>query len=169
MTFKKPNQIVHVIRFQESADNRNPEYWQLVEAKIKSVHAIWPGPTVIDYTGVGDVVASYISSINPILIKFTERLKADIITHGTTEFEHGNVGLPAVDHVHTDGSVWSAEAECREFQINTDGIIWDFVCSMFLCLWVIAGKHNANGKPQQLSIMPSIPLIRGVSKYGSVR
>lgn len=161
----KPHQIVHCIRFQESADNRNPEYWRLVEAKIKVVHKRWPGTTVIDFTGVGDVVGSYIQSINPVMIKLNERLKADLITHGITEFEHGNVGLPHIEHVAKDGTVWLAENEVRDFQENTHGIIWDFVCALFLAMWVADGKEAGR---KEKKARPAITGVRGVSKNVAV-
>lgn len=168
MTLAKPSQIVHVIRFQENADHRNPEYWQSVEAKIKNIHSRWPGPTVVDFTGVGDVVASYISSINPILIKFTERLKYEMIIHGETEFEHGNVGLPVITHRQPDGSVWLAEDEIRNFQEDTRNIIWDFVCTVFLALWVISGKHCHSGQSSETP-NPCVPSVGKAKKYGTAR
>lgn len=165
---KQPHQIVHCIRFKESADNRNPEYWRLVEAKIKSVHKKWPGVTVIDYTGVGDVVGSYIQEISPILIKLTEKLKADIITHCVTEFEHGNVGLPLIEHVAKDGTTWLAENEIRDFQIVTGNIIWDFVCALFLAIWVADGKHSQSLKPKSQS-NPSVVVLKGINKHADLQ
>lgn len=164
---KKPHQIVHCIRFKEDKDNRNPEYWKKVEKKIKSIHRQWPGTTVIDYTGVGDVVGSYLTDIDPIMLKISERMREDLIENGLSFFESGNIGLPYIEQVEKDGTVWTAEDELRDFELNPKNIIWDFVCALFLGLWVIEGKHKKSEKPKEQA-RPSIVNVRGVKKHAMV-
>lgn len=166
-----PMQVVSWERSKESADYRNPEYWLRVEAKIKETHSRWPGRTGLDTTGLGDVVLSYVQSVRPISIQFASghggnRLKADIIENGLAMFEHGEIAYPeGIEMVEPDGSVWTLDDEVLNFAVDTEGLVWDMVCALFIAAWIVKGKHEENELPP-----PPVPSrVKGVSKHALVR
>lgn len=135
-----PYQIRNFERFQDPAGHRTASYWKTVENRIRLRAKTWGGPTIVDQTGLGDVVASYISDINPVMANFGRgQLREDMIAHGIGMTQRGEFGLPHCEQV-TQGEVWTAEDELRDFEPDQAGNIWDFVCCLFMGLWYLKGK-----------------------------
>lgn len=163
----KPLQLVSFERFQD-AENKDREYWKKVERRIKERDQKWFGKSVIDKTGVGDVVFSYIEEIDPIGIQLAQengRLREDIINEGITTIEMGMIGIPGGIEQVIDNELWTLRDELTDFDPeNLKYVIWDMVCAIFLAIWVARGHRFSNKeKPKKI---PSVCGVRGVNKHG---
>ena len=159
-------QLVNLERHRELPENRDPTYWQGVVAKVHFRHRKWGGLTAYDSTGVGDVVSSYIQDINAIGVYLTEKVKSGLIICGLDYIQNGRVGLPNIE-IPSGDEVWSTTDELLNFdEENTDKIIWDFVCALFIALWVSRGKHIPETNE---AAGPSVVAVKGATKYVSIR
>jgi hypothetical protein len=158
--------LVSVERYRDPKENRDPTYWQGVVNKVHFRHRKWGGLTAYDSTGVGDVVSSYIQDINAIGVYLTDRVKGGLITCGLDYIQNGRVGIPYIE-IPIEDEVWSTHDELLNFdEENTDKIIWDFVCALFIGLWVSRGKHSPDSTDL---VMPSVVGVKGASKYVAIR
>ena len=165
---ERPLQLVSWERFQDA--NRDRNYWQKVERSIKRRNEIWRGQTVIDKTGIGDVVFNYIEDMSPppIGIQLGQqrgKLREDIINEGLSTIENGKIGIPpSIEQIYNN-ELWTLRDELSDFDQNhTDVIIWDFVCALFLAIY-IANGHQIQTKEKKRTI-PNIVAVKGSSKYG---
>jgi len=151
-------------RYKEFTE-RNAQYWKNVETKIRARVKKWGGILVLDRTGLGDVVWSYLSDLNPIGINLATahgKLEQDIISEGLSHFETGKIGVPPdIEQItEPDNELWTLRDELTDFSPdNKDNIIWDFVCALFLGIWVARGHakpENNEPKPR-----PAVPMVAG--------
>jgi len=161
-------QLVSFERFKEDKDFRNPEYWPMAIAKIVQRHKDWPGKTVIDKTGLGDVVMSYIpKQVNAIGLDLGTfdrgtRVKQAIIQNGSSMINMGKVGIPWIEQI-TNGSTWTLQDEMRDLEEDTRGIVWDGVCALFLALYILKNNTFQNKPTAPRRVVGA----RGVSRYGT--
>lgn len=154
-------------RKQDNKENRNRNYWTLICQKVKNRHRMWRGKTIIDATGLGDVLDSMLSDINPMALKLHTNIRNEIIETGLSCIELGEIGLPLAQMSHVlNDSFWSAEDELADFDPqNLDSIIWDFVCALFIGIWAAKG-HSYGNKKQKKKSPPRInPIAKGRPKY----
>lgn len=139
-----PLQVRSWERWQEDKNNRDRKYWQNVAERVRARNAKWPGRTAIDATGLGDVVGSFIEDINPECVKLVGEVRQDIIETGITTLEQGGIGIPLKDITQVlNGESWRAEDELADFdQSALDKTIWDWVCALFIGIWVAKGRGD---------------------------
>jgi len=165
----EPLQLVSLDRFSDHG-NRDRKYWQKVEQIIRKRAKIWGGETVIDKTGLGDVVYSYIEDINPIGINLATAkgaLRQSIIDEGISVFEMAKIGIPKNFEItdEVENQVWLLKDEISDFDPeHLKVIIWDMVCAIFLAVW-IATNHEIPNKEDKKP-KPTICRVKGASKYG---
>lgn len=167
----KPSvQLVSFERHQDSKDNPDSDYWHNAIAKITNRQKIWGGRTVIDKTGLGDVVFEFIPKhVRAIGLDLGSsargggRLKSDIVQNGISCINMEQVGIPQTVEQVTNEGTWTLEDELRDFCEDTRGIVWDAVCALFLGLYIINNPDAGGiGTPRS----PSIVGAKGASKYG---
>ena len=157
-------QVVDWERHQESKDSKNRSWWQLIEKRIRQRNERWRGRTVIDATGLGDVMDSMLCDINPIPIKLSTTLRNNIIDEGIGTLQQGLIGIPltSIHHVLND-EYWSLRDEFIDFDRKAlDKIIWDMVCALFLGIWVAKGKTNSN---TNVNTTPLPARAKGVKRH----
>lgn len=154
-------QVVSYERFKDRQNSPSPEYWKLVEQRIKAANSKWKGTTIIDKTGIGDVMFSYIQDVAPIGVVFSSKNEEEMIATASGVMQRAKVGLPKIEQREDDGSMWIAQDELRDFeQDSKQRGQWDFVCALFMA---IACAHGMFIEKKQTPQMPS--RIKGVSKY----
>ncbi len=122
-----PYQVVAVERF----NNRD---WSDVVATVRRIHRIYPGKTIIDATGLGDVIMSELSDIAPIGIIFTPRQKGELLSNLILLHNRREIIYPNVTQRDTAGRLWSLEMEMREicWENNNE---YDAVMALALAVW----------------------------------
>ena len=157
---------------RQDPGNKSREYWQLIAKLVKQRHLKFTGLTGIDATGLGDVLGSFLSDINPVLIKFNPTIRGQIIEHGISTIQAGQIGLPLNDIQQViEGQFWGARDELSDFDPEaTDNIIWDFACALFIGIWLAKGFRPNTKSPKKRSHNrpKSSPRIQGVNKYATV-
>lgn len=154
----------------KDAGNRNRTYWQLVTKKVKDRHLKWGGKTIIDATGIGDVLASYLNEIHPVELKLHKKLEEQIIEIGQSLIENGEMGLPLSDIHHViNNEYWCLRDELTDFDSTAlDYIIWDFVCCLFIGAWYVRGYRPADKSKKKNSPPRCVPMAKGANKYAMV-
>lgn len=161
-----PLQLRSWERMQDDKMNRNRKYWELVKKKVKNRHIKFRGITGIDGTGLGDVMDSFLADINPISFKLHKKLRDDICETGASVVQCGEIGLP-LDEIHQtlNGQLWTARDELNDFDPESlDIIIWDFVCALFLGIWLAKGKRPP-GRGKEDNVPRCAPRVKGVAKH----
>lgn len=123
----KPFQLVKIERFQ----GRD---WPFVYEAIRKRKREYGGDTIIDSTGLGDVVISELQDITPLGFVFTARSKAELLTNFQSEFEAGNIAVPYFECGVGDAGYWSLIDELRELSWAQNENC-DAVMALALCLW----------------------------------
>lgn len=162
----QPLQLRSWERMKDDKNNRNRAYWQLVTKRVKDRHLKWGGRTIIDATGIGDVLASYLKDIHPVEIKLHTNLRNQIIEIGLSVFENGEIGIPleTVNQV-IQNEYWSLRDELTDFDpAALDYIIWDFVCCLFIGCWFARGYRSNSSKSKKKMPPRCIPMAKGVKK-----
>lgn len=172
-----PLQVRSWERTQDVKGTKSREYWQLIKKRVRDRHTKWKGRTIIDATGIGDVLASDLRDIKPLEIKFNSNLRTEIIEEGISAFEHGHIGIPfngsnthkPIEQV-LNNEYWCLRDELTDFDPEAlDYIIWDMVCVIFIGIWYSKGKRPSVKKKSKNKNSIIVPLIRGVSKNGIIR
>lgn len=161
-----PMQLRSWERKREDKQNRNRKYWELIKKRVKDRHFKFRGVTGIDATGLGDVMDSFLADINPIPFKLHKRLRDEICETGVSVIQCGEIGLPLQEiHETINGQFWSARDELNDFDPEAlDSIIWDFVCALFLGIWLAKGKRPP-GTGIKANVPRCMPRAKGVSKH----
>ncbi|MCC6962634.1 MAG: hypothetical protein IT585_05230 [candidate division Zixibacteria bacterium] len=134
-----PYQLVKLERFQ----NRD---WPFVYAAIRARKREYGGDTVIDATGVGDVVLAEVEDIHPIGFIFTTHTKAELLTNLQSQFAAGNVGLPPIETDVGGNDYWSLADELRDLNWDKNNHC-DAAMALALALW---GAKSAKSKMPDL-------------------
>jgi len=127
-----PWQMVAFERFQHRD-------WPLVYAAIRARHRRYGGRTIIDATGLGDVVLSEVQDIGAEGFNFGERggkAKAELIANLQQSFAAGRVGIVPVEQTGPSGEHWSLLGELREFTWENNQHC-DAVFALALALWAM--------------------------------
>jgi hypothetical protein len=159
----------------QDPEKKDREYWQRIAHRVRERHRKWRGVTVIDATGLGDVLASFLSDIQPICIKLeggATGLRAAIIEEGISVVQMAEIGLPLSEVAHTlNGVYWSLKDEMLNFEPSAlQHIVWDFICSLFLGIWVARGKRTGPKSNGKKKAPPRVkPRVKGVPRHAVVR
>ena len=121
-----PYQVVKLERF----NNRD---WSYVYAAIRQRHREYGGDTIIDATGLGDVILGELQDIKAFGFVFTPKSKAELLTNLQAQFETGKIGLPQID-MEIGSDYWSFTEELRELNWD-DNNTADAAMALALALW----------------------------------
>ena len=133
----RPYQLVKIDRFQKRD-------WPDVYAAIRQRKREYGGDTMIDSTGLGDVVISELRDIAPLGFVFTTRSKADLLTNFQSEFEAGNIAVPEFEMGIGSNDHWSLIDELHEVNWEKNENC-DAVMALALALW--AAKSATSKTP----------------------
>lgn len=127
----RPMQLVGFERFQHRS-------WPGVFAAIRSRHARYGGQTIIDATGLGDVVLAELSDIGAQGFNFGERggrAKNELIAALEQAFATGVIAIPEIEQHTESGDYWTLTGELREFAWE-DNTHCDAVFALALAIWL---------------------------------
>jgi len=136
------------------AQRFNRMEWPAQEERIKAFHKRYPGPMLVDSTGLGDPVYDHLrrASLPVKGYKFTAESKTRLIEHLAVEMEAGRVKLP--DPVLHREPVWAHLAnELRAFEGHMglagkmkysapEGYHDDCVIALALAVWAARHRHT---------------------------
>lgn len=164
-----PLQLRSVYRHREDSGSRNKRYWERVAKLIKDRQKKWGGRTAIDSTGLGDPIGSFIADINPILVNLGAgrgAQRADIISEGVACLQLGQIGIPStIEQIEEDGQLWTPRDELSDFDPDQlQGVIWDFVCALFIAIWIAHGKKPSSKSKRNSKPVPSVVSVKGASR-----
>jgi hypothetical protein len=153
-------------RTQENKASRTRDYWQIITNKVKLRQLKYKGITLIDATGIGDVIDSFLNSNDIVPIKLNSSNEEAIIESGLSALQTGEIGLPLdVINQTLNGEYWSLKDELMDFEPDhRDKIIWDFVCALFIGVWYAKG-HYISGVNKARTAPQIVPLLKGINKY----
>ncbi len=123
----RPYQLVKIEKFQKRD-------WPVVYEAIRQRRREFGGETVIDSTGLGDVVLGELKDIKAVGFIFSAKSKAELLTNLQAQFESGNVGVPLVEIASDGGDYWCLTEELRELNW-TENTAADAVMALALALW----------------------------------
>lgn len=172
-----PLQLRSWERTQQEKDSRTRTYWDLIKKRVRERHAKWKGRTIVDATGIGDVLASDLADIKPLELKLVGRVRDQIIEEGIATLEKGDLGLPLNgDSEHKgieqiiNGEFWCLRDELTDFDPEAlDHIVWDFVCCLFIGAWYAKGYRPSSDGKKRKPPAPKAARATGRSKYAGVR
>ena len=127
----RPMQVVAFERFQHRS-------WPSVYTAIRRRHATYGGRTVIDATGLGDVVLAELQDIGALGYNFGERggrAKNELVAGVEQAFAAAQVAFPDIELITESGEYWSLAGELREFTWD-DNAHCDAVLALALALWL---------------------------------
>lgn len=178
LELSNPLQLRSWERTQEDKGSRSKKYWDLIKKRVRERQTKWGGKTVIDATGLGDVLGSDLADIHPVLVKFSSNIRSAIIEEGVACLENGEIGLPlqgntthkGIEQV-LNGEYWCLRDELTDFDIDgLEHIVWDFVCCLCMGAWYSKGFRPNKVKVKGEEIRPAMPArMKGINKYGTVR
>jgi len=166
LELSEPLQLVSFERTQDNKSNKNKQYWQLIANRVRNRQNLWKGKTAIDGTGIGDVMDSFLYDIKPTSVLLASKVRNDIIETGMLCIQTGGIGIPLSQMQQVlNGEFWSAKDELIDFDREAlDEIIWDFVCALFIGIWIAKGHHYK--KKSKKSIPPRVqPMAKGVTRH----
>ncbi len=153
MTFDVTERPFRLVAF-ERFTNRD---WGDVVAAIRRMRHEYRGTLVIDATGLGDVVVSELSDLNPIPVVFSSRMKSELLTNLLMIHNRDEITYQDIIQNEDNGRIWSLEQEMREITWE-DNNRFDAVMSMALALWP---KRNRKIFPQSGPVPVRISRIQG--------
>jgi len=133
-----PVQMVAFDRFQHRD-------WPDVYATIRARRRRYGGRTIIDATGLGDVVLAELQDIGAEGFNFGERggkAKAELIAHLQQCFAADRVGIVPVEQTAADGDYWNLLGELREFTWENNQHC-DAVFALALALWAVRPAESS--------------------------
>ncbi len=122
-----PYQLVKLDRFHDRD-------WPFVMAAIRQRKREYGGDTIIDSTGLGDVVIAGLEDIRPLGFLFTNHSKSELLTNLQAEFAAGNVALPYIENDLTGPDYWNFIDELRDLGWNENNHC-DAAMALALALW----------------------------------
>lgn len=135
----KPFQLVACERFNRCE-------WPMVYARIRGRKLAYGGDTIIDSTGLGDVVISDVSDIKPIGFIFTRKSKAELLLNLQMAFEREELGLPYIETGVGSNEYWSLIDELRELQWEENSHC-DAAMALALALWGVRPEIQTVVRP----------------------
>jgi len=121
----RPFRVIEIGRMQRE--------WPLTIRAIKDRHKRYGGITIIDSTGLGDVVLAELDEIGAIGFNFGGGNRDLLLANFERAIFAGEIVWPHIEHPD-DGGVWSLTDEIRAMDKNY-GNVGDGVCALALALW----------------------------------
>jgi len=117
--------------------------WNIILEVIRNQQKQYPGRLFLDATGLGDVVVSQLSDLNPTAVIFSEKTKAALLTnveliHSMRKIRYARWEIP-----DDNGRIWSFEDEIRSARWE-DNNRCDSLMALALALWPL---HRPDGPP----------------------
>jgi len=125
--------------------------WNIIIEKIRNQQKMYPGRLIVDATGLGDVVVSQLSDLNPTAVIFTPKSKAELLTNLELFHSLRRIKYPRWELPDENGRVWSLEDELRSATWE-DNNQCDAVMALALALWPL---H----KPDMPLLMPRVGTV----------
>lgn len=145
---QKPYQLVALDRFQRD--------WKEVYCAIRQRHRLYRGQTIIDSTGLGDVVLSELKDIGAIGVNFGEKggkRKSELIFNLQQAHQLEYIAYPFIEQISDSGEVWALQDELRNFYWE-DNQECDAVMALALALWGVREQIE-----KTIIVMPK---VRGI-------
>jgi hypothetical protein len=148
---EKPFQLVAFERFKDRD-------WDDVYSAIRRRKKLYGGQTVVDSTGLGDVVISEIADIGPEGFNFGKgggKAKTDLLANLELFHVKGEIAYPFLEQTGSDGEYWSNLMEFREATWEGQ-ITGDFIMALGLALWPTRASNDESKKGPREARVASI-------------
>lgn len=124
----KPYSVVETVRMQRE--------WPTVIDSIKRRHRKYGGVTIVDSTGLGDVVLSELNDIGAVGFNFGGGNRDLLLANFERAVFSGEILWPYEEFPDTGGSIWSLTDEIRAMD-KMYANVGDGVCALALALWQV--------------------------------
>ena len=125
---RKPYRVANIIRMQRE--------WPATIRTIKEIHNQFDGITIIDSTGIGDVVLSELEDIGSIGFNFGGGNRDLLLANLERAIFAGEVVWPHIEMPDDNGGTWSLTDEIRAMDKSYENV-GDGVCALALALWQV--------------------------------
>jgi hypothetical protein len=129
----RPFRVVNLVRMQRE--------WPVTIKAIKDVHARYGGITIIDSTGLGDVVLSELGDIGAIGFNFGGGNRDLLLANLERAIYAGEVLWPDDELPDDGGGTWSLTDEIRAMDKSYQHV-GDGVCALALALWQVRQRGS---------------------------
>lgn len=131
---EKPFQLVAFERFRHRS-------WEQVFQTVREKRREYPGPVVIDATGLGDVVASELSDIKPIGFTFNKKTKNELLLNFKRVHEKREIAYPYLEQWEDSETLWTLKSELESLTWDENRQA-DFCFAMALALWILRVRES---------------------------
>ena len=128
----KPMRVVDIIRMQRE--------WPMTIRAIKDTHRRFGGVTIIDSTGLGDVVLAELNDIGAIGFNFGGGNRDLLLANLERAIYAGEVVWPDTQLPDDNGGSWSLTDEIRAMDKSYENV-GDGVCALALALWQVRQRN----------------------------
>ena len=125
---RKPFRVMNIIRMQRE--------WPATIKAIKDIHRAYGGITIIDSTGLGDVVLSELNDIGAIGFNFGGGNRDLLLANLERAIYAGEVAWPEIELPDDNSGTWSLTDEIRAMDKSYENV-GDGVCALALALWQV--------------------------------
>jgi len=108
--------------------------WNIILERIRRQQRCYPGRLQIDATGLGDVIVSQLTDLNPTAVIFSPKTKAELLTNVELFHSMGRIRYCRWELPDEGGRVWSLEDELRAARWD-DNNRCDGLMALALALW----------------------------------
>ena len=129
---ERPYQLVDWVRFRHRS-------WEQVFQTIRQKKKDYPGPLILDATGLGDVVLDELKDIKPEGFAFTNKTKNALLMNFKRAHEKRQICYPYLEQWEDADNLWTlkSELECLTWDDNRTA---DFFFALALALWLCRPK-----------------------------
>jgi hypothetical protein len=121
---------------------RTQREWPVTIKAIKERHRQYGGVTIVDSTGVGDVVLAELDDIGAVGFNFGGGNRDLLLANLERAIFAGEVIWPHIELPDEGGSTWSLTDEIRAMDKSYKNV-GDGVCALALALWQIRERSGA--------------------------
>lgn len=131
---EKPYQLVAFERFHHRS-------WEQVFQTIRKRKKEYPGPVILDATGLGDVVYGELADIRPIAFVFSKKTKNELLLNFKRFHEKGEIAYPYLEQWEDSETLWSLRAELESLTWDENRQA-DFSFALALALWLLRVREQ---------------------------
>ncbi|HXF49306.1 MAG TPA: terminase family protein [Verrucomicrobiae bacterium] len=132
---EKPCQLVDWVRFRHKS-------WEQVFQTIRQKKRDYPGPLILDATGLGDVVLDELKDIKPEGFKFTQKTKNALLMNFKRAHEKRELAYPHLEQWEDADNLWTLKSELESLTWENDNRQADFFFALALALWVCRPREE---------------------------